>query len=207
MIKISTSILVSKNRINSIKTLNDTDTDYIHIDVMDGIFVPNYQLPLNEVTTLSKYSKKQFDIHLMMENPEPFIKNIKIDNIKTITVHLEINKNLDKLISLIKSYGYEVGLAIKPGTNLNLIDNYLDKIDVIIIMSVEPGFGGQKFIDNTVDKIKIIRNKKQDIYIEVDGGINKETIDKIKYIADIAVVGSYITNSNNYQEAINNLKN
>ena len=207
MIKIATSILSSKDRLECIKNLNSTTTDYIHIDVMDGIFVPNYQLPIDEVNKLGSISEKPFDIHLMVNNPNNYINNLNIKNIKAITIHLEINENINKLIDLIKSRGYEVGIAIKPNTNINLIDKYINKIDKIIIMSVEPGFGGQKFIDNSVERIKTIRNKRKNIIIEVDGGINEETIKKIDNIDDIAVVGSYITNKDNYQEAINNLKN
>jgi len=207
MIKIATSILSAKNRIESIKKLNDTDTDYIHIDVMDNIFVPNYQLPIDEVNELGTYTKKPFDIHLMMIDPEPYIRKLKIDNIDCITIHLEINKDITKLINIIKSLGYKVGLAIKPKTDLNLIDKYINSIDKVIIMSVEPGFGGQKFIPESINRIKRLRNKKKDLIIEVDGGINNETIKEIDAISDIAVVGSYITNNDNYEEAINNLKN
>lgn len=207
MIKISTSILTSNNRIESIKKLNNTNSSYIHIDVMDNKFVPNYQLPIDEVKELSKQSNKLFDIHLMVEDPEKYINSINFKNIYNISIHIEINKDINKLINIIKSKGYSVGLAIKPNTSLELLDKYLDKVDMILIMSVEPGFGGQKFINNSVDRIKYIRNKKPDILIEVDGGINIDTIDKIKYISDIAVVGSYITNSDDYQKAINNLKN
>lgn len=207
MIKIATSILSSKNRIESTKKLNNTNTDYIHIDVMDNKFVPNYQLPLDEVNKLASYSQKPFDIHLMMEDPEAYIRGLKINNIDCITIHLEINKNIYKLIDLIKSLGYEVGLAIKPRTDLNLIDKYINNIDKVIIMSVEPGFGGQQFIPESINRIKKIRQKRNDIIIEVDGGINDETIKEIKYIADIAVVGSHIISKIDYQEAINNLKN
>ena len=207
MIKIATSILSSKNRKECIESLNKTNTDYIHIDVMDNIFVPNYQLPIEEVNELGKYSNKPFDVHLMIEDPEQFIKNITINNIKSITIHLEINKNINDLIKLIKYYNYQVGIAIKPNTDIYEIDKYINIIDKVIIMSVEPGFGGQTFIDNSVDKIKYIRNKRKDIIIEVDGGINNETIKRINNDTDIAVVGSYIINSNNYQKAINSLKN
>ena len=207
MIKISTSILSSKDRINSIQKLNKTNTDYIHIDVMDNKFVPNYQLPIDEVNNLLKITKKPFDIHLMVENPKGYINTLNKGNISAITIHLEIKDNLKEIIDLIKSFNYKVGIAIKPNTDITLIDQYLDDIDMVLIMSVEPGFGGQKFIDSTVDRIKYIRNKNSNILIEVDGGINDTTIDKIKYICDIAVVGSYITNNIDYNKAINNLKN
>ena len=207
MLKISTSILSAKNRIKSIKDLNETTTDYIHIDVMDNKFVPNYQFPINEIKKIARESNKIFDVHLMVEDPEKYIKDLNINNVDSITIHVEIDKNINKLIKLIKSYGLEVGLAIKPNTNLSTLTRYLDNIDKVLVMSVEPGFGGQKFIDSTVDRIIKLRNKKADLLIEVDGGINDETIDKIKYISDIAVVGSYIVNCDDYQEAINNLKN
>ena len=207
MIKIATSILSSKNRIECIKKLNKTTTDYIHIDVMDNIFVPNYQLPIEEVNQLGIYSTKPFDVHLMIENPKEFITKLNIKNIKSITIHLEINKDIDELINLIKSHNYQVGLAIKPNTDINKIDKYINKIDKVIIMSVEPGFGGQKFINKTIDRIKELRKKRKDIIIEVDGGINNITIKKISNNTNIVVVGSYIINNNDYQEAINSLKN
>ena len=205
--KIATSILASNDRITSIKLLNNTDTDYIHIDVMDNKFVPNLQLPINEVNQLNKYTKKPFDIHLMVENPFKYIENINLSNTTCITIHIEIEKDIEKLIKLIKSKKLEVGLAIKPNTNLELIDKYINKIDKTIVMSVEPGFGGQKFIENSIERIKEIRKKRKDIIIEVDGGINIETVNKVKNLVDIAVVGSYITNSDDYNKAINNLKN
>lgn len=207
MIKISASILSSNDRISCIKNLNNTDADFIHIDVMDNKFVPNHQLPLEEVNTLGKYSTKPFDIHLMVEDPEPFIKGLAINNISCITIHVEINKDIPKIINLIKSLGYQVGIAIKPNTDINQIKDYLNDIDKIIVMSVEPGFGGQKFIENTPERINNIKEMNKNIIIEVDGGINNETIQLIKESTDIAVVGSYITNSEDYQEAINNLKN
>lgn len=207
MIKISTSILSSKDRINSIQKLNNTNSDYIHIDVMDNIFVPNYQFPLEEIKELSKYSNKPLDIHLMVASPKKYITSLDIKNIYNITIHIEINKDIDSIIELIKEKNCSVGLAIKPNTPLNIIDKYLKKVDIILIMSVEPGFGGQKFIENTTERIKYIRNKNKNIIIEVDGGINNETISKIKDIANIAVVGSYITNKEDYEEAINSLKN
>ena len=205
--KIATSILASNDRITSIKLLNNTDTDYIHIDVMDNKFVPNLQLSINEVNQLNKYTKKPFDIHLMVENPFKYIENINLSNTTCITIHIEIEKDIEKLIKLITSKKLEVGLAIKPNTNLELIDKYINKIDKIIVMSVEPGFGGQKFIENSIERIKEIRKKRKDIIIEVDGGINIETVNKVKNLVDIAVVGSYITNSDDYNKAINNLKN
>lgn len=207
MIKISTSILASNNRLESIKKLNNTNTDYIHIDAMDGIFVPNTQLKIDEINNLEKISTKPLDVHLMTTNPETYIDNLKNKNIEYITIHIEINKNINNLINKIKSYGYKAGLSIKPNTNINTIIPYLDKIDLVLIMSVEPGFGGQKFIPSTLNKAKQLKEINKNIIIEMDGGINDTNISKIKEYIDIAVVGSYITNNIDYNQAINNLKN
>ena len=207
MIKISTSILNSNNKIQSIKKLNDTNTDYIHIDTMDGIFVPNNQMNIDEIIKLEKISTKPLDVHLMVDNPENYINKLENKNIKYITIHIEIDKNINKLIDKIKSYGYKVGLSIKPNTSINTLIPYLNKIDLVLIMSVEPGFGGQEFIPNSLDKAKQLRKINKNIIIEIDGGIKDTNINEIKKYVDIAVVGSYITNSNNYNQAINNLKN
>lgn len=205
--KIATSILSANDRKKCIDKLNKTSTDFIHIDVMDNKFVPNYQMPINEVNELGLYTKKPFDIHLMMEDPITFIDKLDVKNTNSITIHLEIDKDLNKIIDTIKAKRYLAGLAIKPNTDLKLIEPYINKIDKVIIMSVEPGFGGQKFIEDSINKVKEIRKKRNDIIIEIDGGINNETIKKIYNLVDIAVAGSYIVNSNNYEEAINLLKN
>ena len=207
MIKISPSILNSNNRIESIKKLNNTNADYIHIDAMDGKFVPNNQMPINEIIELEKYSNIPFDIHLMVNNPIEYLNQLENKNIEYITIHLEIDKNINELIDKIKSLNYKVGLSIKPNTNIFELIPYLDKIDLVLIMSVEPGFGGQQFMPNSLIKAQSLREIKKDITIEIDGGINDSNIKEVKKYVDIAVVGSYITKSNDYQKAINNLKN
>lgn len=207
MIKISTSILASNNRIESIKKLNNTNSDYLHIDTMDGIFVPNNQMPITEIIELEKHSTLPLDIHLMVTNPEEYINYLEKKNIEYITIHIEIDKDINKIINKIKSLNYKVGLSIKPNTSINELIPYLDKIDLVLIMSVEPGFGGQQFIPNSLEKAKSLRELNKNITIEIDGGIKDTNINEIKKYIDIAVVGSYITNSNDYQEAINNLKN
>lgn len=207
MIKISPSILSSNNRIDTIKKLNNTNCEYIHIDTMDGIFVPNKQMDIDEIIKLEKHTTKPLDIHLMTKDPLKYIKNLNNKNIEYITFHLEIEKNIEEIINEIKSLNYKVGISIKPNTKVEELIPYLEKIDLVLIMSVEPGFGGQKFIPETLEKAKTIRNINKDITIEIDGGINDNNIDIIKKHVDIAVVGSYIINSNNYNKAINNLKN
>jgi ribulose-phosphate 3-epimerase len=207
MIKISPSILSSINRIDSTKKLNSTTADYLHIDVMDGKFVNNKQFPLEEILEIEKISVKKLDIHLMVENPEEYLKHLKNKNIEYITFHIEINKDINKIIKDIKSLGYKVGISIKPNTNINTIIPYLNDIDLVLIMSVEPGFGGQQFIPSTLEKARIFRNINNNITLEIDGGIKDTNIELVKQYVDIAVVGSYIINNNDYNEAINNLKN
>lgn len=205
MIKVSTSILTCNNRIQATEELNKTNTDYIHIDYMDGIFVDNKEFTIEEIKTLSKISTKKLDIHIMAENPEPIIQELKDLNIEYITIHYEINKPLDKIINLIHNQGYKCGISIKPKTDPKNIIEYLKKIDLVLIMSVEPGKGEQKFIPDVLNKIKEL--KQNNLIIEIDGGINDTNIEELKNIVDIVVVGSYITNSNNYNKQINNLKN
>ena len=205
MIKVSTSILTCNNRIQATEELNKTNTDYIHIDYMDGIFVDNKEFTIEEIKTLSKISTKKLDIHIMAENPEPIIQELKDLNIEYITIHYEINKPLDKIINLIHNQGYKCGISIKPKTDPKNIIEYLKKIDIVLIMSVEPGKGGQKFIPDVLNKIKEL--KQNNLIIEIDGGINDTNIEELKNIVDIVVVGSYITNSSDYNKQINNLKN
>lgn len=207
MIKISTSILSSNDRITSIKKLNNSKTDYIHIDTMDGIFVPNTQMNIDEIIELEKISTKPLDIHLMVDNPEIYINNLQNKNIEYVTIHIEINKDIDNIINKIKSLGYKVGISIKPKTEISSLLPYLNKIDLVLIMSVEPGFGGQEFIPETLKKAKQLRNINKSITIEMDGGIKDTNINQLKNIIDIAVVGSYITKKEDYDQAINILKN
>lgn len=207
MIKISPSILNSNNRIESIKKLNNTNADYIHIDTMDGNFVDNYQIPIEEILQLEKETKKKLDIHLMVNDPLKYITQLENKKIEYITFHIEIKQNINEIINQIKKLNYKVGIAINPTTNIETIIPYLNIIDLILIMSVEPGKGGQKFIESTINKAIQLKKINKKITIEMDGGINNINIKNIKPYIDIAVVGSYITNNNNYNEAINNLKN
>lgn len=209
--KISTSILNAENRLECIKKLNNSTTNYIHIDVMDGKFVEDTQInTIEKITTLANTSDKQLDIHLMVENPLEYIQKLDNKNIKYIIFHLEIQENIEMLIQEIKAKGYLPGIAINPETNIEKLIPYLNQIDLILIMSVKPGRGGQKFIPTTVDKIaklkKILQENKLNILIEVDGGINDQTIKDVKNI-DIAVAGSYIIKSPDYNKAIQQLLN
>ncbi len=205
--KLSVSILNAKDKEKTIKELNKTDISYFHIDVMDNIFVSQYSFSYQEVIELSSLSEKQLDVHLMHNNPLSYIEKIKdLKNIEYMTIHLEIDKDIKYILNKIKDYGYKRGLSIKPNTNIDKIKPYLDDIDLILVMTVEPGYGGQPFLEDSPNRIKEIKRliKDRDILLEVDGGINNKTLNLVKE-ADIAVVGSYITTSDDPISRINNL--
>lgn len=209
--EVSVSILNSVDRIEDTIKLNNTSCDYLHIDVMDGKFVPDTQFTIDEIINIIKVSNKRIDVHLMVDNPLYYIEKLVNYNIEYITFHYEIDKNINYLIDIIKNNNIKVGMSIKPDTDVSEIINYLDKLDLVLIMSVEPGKGGQSFIEESYDKVKyikkIISDRKLDIKIEIDGGV-KDT--NIKLISDsgvdISVVGSFITKSYDFEESIKKLK-
>lgn len=207
--KISTSILNAKDRVKAVIELNKTNTSYIHIDVMDGIFVSNIQFnTIKEINDINMVSKHKLDIHLMVENPIEYIEQLENMNIEYITFHLEVEKDIKQIISKIKEKNYKVGISIKPNTDIKKIKPYIKDIDLILVMSVEPGKGGQEFLPSTLEKIntlkKLILENNSNTLIEVDGGINDKTITKLDNV-DIAVVGSYVINSDNYYNQIENI--
>ena len=209
--KVSVSILGLDDRKKAISLLNNTNCDYIHIDVMDGSFVPNKQFTTEEINNLGIISKKKFDVHLMVDNPREYIENLDISNIEYIIVHSEIDKDIDELLDLIKSYNVKCGLSIKPNTDISILTSYLNKLDLILVMSVEPGFSGQEFISNSLDKVsklkQIIKNNNLDIVMAIDGGINGSNASLVKKSGiDMVVSGSYVTNSLDYQDKINDLR-
>ena len=205
--ELSVSILNSQDRKEMVKLLNKTNITYIHVDVMDGIFVSQKTFNIKEIRTISQVSDKKLDVHLMVENPLLYIENINdLTNIEYITIHLEINKDIKEILTKVKSYGFKTGISIKPNTNLELLLPYLEYIDLLLVMTVEPGLGGQPFILSSSNRLKEIKKLIQNynIKLEVDGGINNHTIKEVE-LADIAVVGSYITSSNNPIDKINSL--
>lgn len=207
--KIAPSILNAENRLECVKKINTTNTSYLHIDVMDGNFVQDTQLNnINEINSINLVSKYPLDIHLMVENPIKYIEQFNNMNIEYITFHIEVEKNIKKIIDKIKEKGYKAGISIKPNTKIETLIPYLKDIDLILVMSVEPGKGGQQFIPQTIDRInkikELITNNNLNVKIEVDGGINDKTITLIRN-ADIAVIGSYIIKSDNYHQTIEKL--
>lgn len=195
--KISASFLTIDN-IDNVNKLVDCDIDYLHLDIMDGIFVNNK----NEVINIT--NKKPLDVHLMVNDVYKYIDIYKNLNPLFITFHYEAVTDILEVVNYIKKFNIKVGLSIKPSTKVEEIIPYLPYLDLVLVMSVEPGQGGQSFIMNTVDKIKKLKELKGNYLIEVDGGINDNTINLVNDV-DIIVVGSYIT-SGDYEERIRNLK-
>lgn len=207
--KVSASFLSSKNIPEDLTKLNNTDVDYIHVDIMDGKFVPNKTMPFREMRHIYEYTSKRLDVHLMVEDPSKYIPLYAELNTEYITIHVEIDEDILKDLELIKSYSIKCGLAISPDTKVNELIPYLPYLDYVLVMSVYPGKGGQEFILETEEKIKevkaLLNSYNIKAVVSVDGGINDITKDKCKE-ADILVAGSYIIRSDNFQEKISSLR-
>ena len=192
---------------NEIKKISSLGADYIHMDIMDGNFVPNISFGPDVVKSLRNLTTVPFDVHLMIDSPHKYIKQFAEAGANIITFHLESNCNVLETIKLIKSHNIKAGLSIKPNTPAEKIIPYLNDIDLALIMTVEPGFGGQKFMRNQLEKTKTIRENSKNILIEIDGGVNGETIKEIKkYPVDICVAGPYVFKAPDIKEAINSIK-
>ena len=182
-----------------LKLINEAGAEYVHFDVMDGVFVPSISFGLPVLKSIRKYTDRLFDAHLMIVNPEKYVKDFAEAGADIITVHAEACKHLDATIDLIKSCGKKAGVAINPATPLTEIVHVLEKVDMVLIMTVNPGFGGQALIPYTLDKVKelkaIVDEKNLSLDIEVDGGINKDTIDAaLTAGANVIVAGSAVFN-------------
>ncbi len=209
--QISVSYLSSKyTKEETIKLIEKSSADYIHVDLMDGGFVPKKNFEIHEVLNLLENHIKPLDIHLMTFDPIVYISDLAKLKPKYITFHLESTKDIIKTIELVKRNNIKVGLAIKPNTNILELMPYLCLVDLVLIMSVEPGMGGQKFLDSSITRLqellKIRKENNLDFKISMDGGINAETIKLVPNL-DIAVSGSYVCLSDNYESKIVQLKN
>ena len=173
---------------------------------MDGLFVPDTKFSIEEIKEINNVSNKKLDIHLMVEDPIIYIEKLHNMNINNITIHIEIDKDIDNLIDKIHSLGYQARLAISPNTNVELLYPYLNRVEGILIMSVNPGKGGQEFMPNTLSRAEYIKKLNNNLSLEIDGGVNNTNVYLIKDSGiDTIVVGSYITKSDDYLNRINNL--
>ena len=203
------SVSFIKSRLNEQETIvkiAESKADYIHVDMMDGKFVPTKNYTFKDVYKFVSGISKPLDIHLMCEKPEKYVRNFAMLNTEFITFHLEAVSDVDKMIDIIHSYGIKCGISIKPETDVDELIPYLDKIELVLIMTVEPGKGGQKFMSDMVSKVDKIRDLNKKIIISADGGINDETVKELKN-CDMVVSGSYVCMNDNYDESINKLKN
>lgn len=207
--KIAPSMLACdfSNMGDEIKKISNNGADWVHMDVMDGIFVPNISFGTPIIKSLRNFTNLPFDVHLMIKNPLEYISQFADAGADIITFHLESDSDTAKTIEKIKSHKKKVGISIKPSTDISAITPYLNDIDLILIMTVEPGFGGQKFMPEQMEKTLYIKENAPDVTIEVDGGVNLETIKTIKnYPVDVVVSGTCIFNSKNMRETIEKLK-
>ncbi len=194
-----------------IEMINNSDADWFHVDVMDGRFVPNISFGLPVIAAIKPIAKKPFDVHLMIVEPDQFIEDFKKAGADHLTVHIEECRNLHRTVSRIKEFGMKAGVAVNPHTAINQLDDIIQDIDIVCLMSVNPGFGGQKFIEHTYTKIgklkELILKRNLNTLIEIDGGVTLDNAAKlVEAGADVLVAGNTVFKSDNPQLAITKLK-
>ncbi len=197
---------------SEINMVNESEADWFHLDVMDGLFVPNISFGIPVIRAIKKHAKKPLDVHLMIEKPERYIEEFAKVGANILTVHLEACNHLNRTIHAIKEAGMQAGVAINPHTSIHTLSDILKDLDLVCLMSVNPGFGGQSFIDNTYSKIEALqnlkKNKKTDFLIEIDGGVTLENANKILEAgANVLVAGSTVFKAEKPLETIYKLKN
>ena len=194
-----------------IEMINKSDADWFHIDIMDGVFVPNISYGMPVLKTISEHARKPIDVHLMIVQPERYIKEFAALGADYLSVHYEASTHLHRTLQAIKTEGMKAGVAINPHTSVDLLEDVIGEIDLVCMMSVNPGFGGQSFIQNTFKKVKrlreIIKANNASTLIEVDGGVtNKNVAELVKAGADVLVAGSYIFQAQDQLQTTKDLK-
>jgi ribulose-phosphate 3-epimerase len=194
-----------------IRMINESDADWIHIDIMDGVFVPNISMGLPVVEAINRHARKPLDVHLMIVQPERYVEAFRKAGAKIISVHVEACKHLHRNIQQIHDLGCQAGVAINPHTSLGELENVIGDIDLVCLMSVNPGFGGQKFIENTFRKVadlkRMIAASGSNALIEIDGGVNQSNARPlIEAGANVLVAGNFVFSSSDPQEVIRGLK-
>lgn len=213
MLKLAPSILSADfgNLLDDIRKIEEGGADYIHVDVMDGHFVPNISFGAPVMKSMNGKTKLPYDVHLMIENPDQYIADFVTPQTEFITVHQEASRHLHRTIQNIKSHGVKAGVSINPATPVSSLECVLEDVDLILVMSVNPGFGGQKFIPSTLEKVRQLSELKKEknlqFLIEIDGGI---TLDNVKTVMDagveIAVAGSAVFGAENVTERVKEFK-
>ncbi|AMQ56854.1 ribulose-phosphate 3-epimerase [Algoriphagus sanaruensis] len=212
-VQIAPSILAADfaNIQQEVTMLNESQADWIHVDIMDGVFVPNISFGLPVTQAIHNHAKKPLDVHLMIVNPDQYLSAFREAGAEVLTVHYEACTHLNRTIQFIKSLGAKAGVAINPHTPVDLLSDCIQDLDLVCVMSVNPGFGGQKFISNTFQKIarlkELILAKNSKAWIEVDGGVSSTNASElIKVGADILVAGSFVFSSSDPKATIKRLK-
>ncbi|SDZ36516.1 MULTISPECIES: ribulose-phosphate 3-epimerase [Rhodonellum] len=212
-VKIAPSILASDfaNLQSEIEMLNASEADYIHVDIMDGVFVPNISFGIPVTEAVNRHAKKPLDVHLMIVNPDQYLEAFHKAGAEIISVHYEACDHLHRTLQAIRNLGCKTGVALNPHTSVSLLEDVIQDIDLVCLMSVNPGFGGQKFIENTYSKVRqlkaLIERKGTSTMIEIDGGVNENNAPLlIAAGADVLVAGNFVFSSNDPIETIKRLK-